>query len=536
MIRNVAFKIRRFRCLSVIKFIFPFIISFCASPQVDSFHYTGIADDSNLTLEGYKKEADGIVPDYNGWKITLQKVFLKLAPESKVSLFILKKDSFNMGFFPENDFVIHTGTLSSLDREIPKLQSDTSLLKNCTDKNSCREMLIAPIIAHELSHYFQEDSKRLKEKYADYKNLPEDDFSERILAFKREREFAADTFAASLLAKHKYKPELILLPIKILKQINQERNKNPKERIDYYLKSHPSPNERLAHLDTKESYKNLQELEKAFHLIANGTDRDTLKYALSIIERQLLNFPENLELERARVTALHRYWMYTATPSDLKYIAVIDQPLFSDAEEFNTSKGAKKIPGDENVYRKTLSLYQELFDKLKLLDFGFVSNYAILLAYSDDEDNRKKSLALALDAFKNTKTFKTFNNLGVVYALNNQIVDGIKTFWTEIPESEKKNIDNTVSIGGNQSNPINSERVNTIENISFQFEENLPKESEKQKGYHFISIANYTLAKFHSSNEEDKKDAFKLREKYFYRGDNPSPWVQYINNEIAQIK
>ena len=108
MIRNVAFKIRRFRCLSVIKFIFPFIISFCASPQVDSFHYTGIADDSNLTLEGYKKEADGIVPDYNGWKITLQKVFLKLAPESKVSLFILKKDSFNMGFFPENDFVIHT--------------------------------------------------------------------------------------------------------------------------------------------------------------------------------------------------------------------------------------------------------------------------------------------------------------------------------------------------------------------------------------------------------------------------------------------
>ena len=60
--------------------------------------------------------------------------------------------------------------------------------------------------------------------------------------------------------------------------------------------------------------------------------------------------------------------------------------------------------------------------------------------------------------------------------------------------------------------------------------------NEKQKSYHFISIANYTLAKFHSGNEENKRDAFKLRGKYFYRGDNPSPWVQYINNEIAQIK
>ncbi len=536
MIRKIAFLNWLNQCLSAVKFFFLFMISFCATPQVDTFHYTGIADDSNLTLESYKKEADGIVSDFNGWKITLQKVFRKLAPESKVSLFIVKKDSFNMAFFPENDFVIYTGTLSSLDREIPKLQSENSLLKNCSDQNSCRELLIVPIIAHELSHYFQEDSKRLKEKYEDYKNLSQDDFSGRMLAFKREREFAADTFAASLLARHKYQPELILLPIKILKQINQERNKNPKERIDYYLKSHPSPNERLAHLDTKESYKNLQELEKAFHLIANGTDRDTLKYALSLLESQLQNFPENLELKRARVTALHRYWMYTATLRDLKYIAVIDQPLFSDAEEFNTSKGTKKIPGDENVYRKALSLYQELYDKLKLLDFGFVSNYALLLAYSDDEDNRKKSLTLALDAFKNTKTFKTFNNLGIVYALNNQVVDGVKTFWEGIPESEKKNIDNTLSFGGNQSNPINSERVNTIENNSFQLEENLLMGNEKQKSYHFISIANYTLAKFHSGNEENKRDAFKLRGKYFYRGDNPSPWVQYINNEIAQIK
>jgi len=177
-----------------------------------------------------------------------------------------------------------------------------------------------------------------------------------------------------------------------------------------------------------------------------------------------------------------------------------------------------------------------LYDKLKLLDFGFVSNYALLLAYSDDEDNRKKSLTLALDAFKNTKTFKTFNNLGVIYALNNQIVDGIKTFWAEIPESEKKNMDNTFSFGGNQTNPITSNRVNTLEKISFEFQENLSIENEKQKSYHFISIANYTLAKLHSGNEENKRDAFKLREKYFYRGDNPSPWVQYINNEIAQIK
>ncbi len=91
MIRKIAFLNWLNQCLSAVKFFFLFMISFCATPQVDTFHYTGIADDSNLTLESYKKEADGIVSDFNGWKITLQKVFRKLAPESKVSLFIVKK-------------------------------------------------------------------------------------------------------------------------------------------------------------------------------------------------------------------------------------------------------------------------------------------------------------------------------------------------------------------------------------------------------------------------------------------------------------
>ncbi|MBK7057314.1 MAG: hypothetical protein IPH52_20155 [Leptospiraceae bacterium] len=56
----------------------------------------------------------------------------------------------------------------------------------------------------------------------------------------------------------------------------------------------------------------------------------------------------------------------------------------------------------------------------------------------------------------------------------------------------------------------------------------------KKLSFHFYR--KLYARKFHSGNEENKRDAFKLRGKYFYRGDNPSPWVQYINNEIAQIK
>ena len=92
--------------------------------------------------------------------------------------------------------------------------------------------------------------------------------------YLREREFAADTFAASIIASHHYDSELIILPIKILKQINQDRNKNPNERIDYYLKSHPSPNERLSNLIGNETYKNLEELEKAFYLVVTATNKN----------------------------------------------------------------------------------------------------------------------------------------------------------------------------------------------------------------------------------------------------------------------
>jgi hypothetical protein len=500
-----------------------FLLFTCASPQVDSFQYTEIEDNLSLSLDNYKKESNEVVVDYNDWNPILYKVFKKLAPGSKISFYIVKQDSFNMAFFPENEFLIHTGTLDILDRELLRLDSEFSFLRTCSDKNYCRELMIAPIIAHELSHFFQEDHKKLKEKFVKYGNLSEKDFSEKILFFKREREFAADIFAASLLSRYKYKPELILFPIKILKQINQEKNKNPKNRIDYYLKSHPSPNERLASLDKRDSYKNLKELENAFHLITNGNSLDTLKYALSIIERKLENFPENLELKRARVTAMHRYWMYTATLPDLKFVAEIDQPLFSDSEEFNTLKGTKKIPGDENLYKQTLSKYVELYEKLKFIDFGFVSNYAVLLIYSDREEDKKKAMELALEAFKKIKSVKTLNNLAMVSILNGNFTSGILHFWAEIPDSEKKQMDKIL--------------IPNSGDVSFNLEEDVSSlEKETKDKYRLLSLMNFTLAKIYSMNKKDNEDAHWLRKRYFYSGDNPSPWVYYLNNDIAQRK
>ena len=513
----------------VLFLIVSLLSSFCASNQMDTMYYAGITDNDDMSLERYKKNSEGIVSDYKGWNTILVETFRKLAPESKVSIFILKKNSFNMVFIPENYFLIHTDTLDILDKELPNLKTDITSLKNCSDKNSCRELMIAPIIAHELAHYFQEDHVKLKLKMAEYGSMPEKEKSDKILVFKREREFAADTFAASLLASHHYDSELSILPIKILKQINQDRNKNPNERIDYYLKSHPSPNERLSNLIGNETYRNLEELEKAFHLIATATNKNTLKYAISLIENQLKNFPDNIELKRARVTAMHRYWMYTATPAELKFVAVIDQPLFSDSEEFNRKKGTNKIPGDEKIYKETLSLYIELYEKLNGIDFGFISNYSVLLAYSDREDNKKKSLELAMYAFQNSKTFKTLNNLGIVYGLNNQLVIGIKSFWAEIPSSDKKNID--------ESLPKNTVNANSKEDISFQLEGVFTADDrhikEKER---IISLINFTLSKFYSDNKEDNVDANKLRKKFFYAGDSPSPWVEYLNNEIAHNK
>lgn len=512
-------------------FIFAGVLfsSFCAGPKIDTMNYSESLDNTELSLENYKKDSDGIVLDYNGWNAILQRVFKKLAPQSIVLTQIIKKKSFNMAFFPENYFLIHTDTLDILDKELPIFQTENLSLKDCNDKNSCRELMIAPLIAHELAHYFQEDHVRLKLKFVEYGGLSEKEKSEKILVFKREREFAADTFAASLLASHHYDSELSILPIKILKQINQNRNKNPNDRIDYYLKSHPSPNERLSNLIGNETYKNLEELENAFHLIATATNKKNLKYAISLIENQLKNFPDNIELKRARVTAMHRYWMYTATPAELKFVAVIDQPLFSDSEEFNRKKGTNKIPGDEKIYKQTLSLYTELYEKFNGMDFGFISNYSVLLAYSDREDNKKKSLELAMYAFQNSKTFKTLNNLGIVYGLNNQLVIGIKSFWAEIPDSEKKNIDESL-----QKNTV---KANSTDDISFRLEGVFTADDRRIKEKErIISLINFTLSKFYSDNKEDNLDANKLRKKLFYSGDSPSPWVEYLNNEFAHNK
>lgn len=496
----------------------------CSNFQTPSFSYIEKEDNINLTVEDYIKNSDGVLNDYKNWRIVLNESLQKLAKESSFEVIILKKAEFNMAFFPPNQIFINTGTLDRLEEESKFLESDFPELVSCKSINRCRQILIFPLIAHELAHFYQEDYALLKKNREDYKELPHELFLEKIIEFKREREFAADRYAMSILERNGYKPDLMLIPLKYLKRLHQENSKTPIKRSDYYLSSHPSPNERIYHITEDNAYKTLKDIELAFHLLVKGTNIDNIKKAISILEDAEKKFPANLELKRAKATAYHRYWIYTADIKDLQFIPILDQPLFSDSEEFSTFKSQVVIPGDNRIYKKAMAYYVEIFEKLKRTDAGFISNYSLLLAYSDLEENRNRSMNLALDAFQKKKSTKILNNLGIVFFLNGNKKEAIKSFWSGISEIDRENINKTIS--------------QKIEISPFQLEKSA-EENNAELGELFrkIAITNFTFLNLYTSDENLnlKSDLKKLQKIYFSPGANPSPWVKYLNEYANKI-
>lgn len=502
---------------------FTFLVIFsCDTSSHRSFYYLDQVDNVILTAEEYKNNSKGVIVDYKNWQSVIHSVFQDLINNTNFEVFILRKDSFNVAFFPKNQFFINTATLDTLENESINLASSFSELKTCKNLSECRKVLILPIIAHELAHYFQDDYFLLKNKIEEHKHLPRDEFYEKILLYKRERELSADLYAQSILARNGKNPNLILLPLKILKKTNQEKNTDTFNRIDYYTSSHPSPNERFYHITEREGYKTLKELELAFHLIAKGSSIEELKLAINLIENHSKKFPNNLELKRAKATAYHRYWIYTSGMKDLKFIPIIDQPLFSDSEEFNTFKTPFEIQRDSKLYQKTISLYEEIFEKIKDNDPGFISNYSLLLTYSPLEANRKRSLDLAIEAFKKKKSRKILNNLGIVFFLNGKIFEAQKSFWSGMSEMDRENVKKTIG-----------ER---LENVSFQLEQTKGN-VEQEENYRSIAISNFTFMKMYTKtlNPDAKSELKKMQKYYFSLGAKPSPWVIYLNDYVNQI-
>ncbi|HNH11122.1 MAG TPA: M48 family metalloprotease, partial [Leptospiraceae bacterium] len=111
---------------------------------------------SKTDYKSYVEKAGGNAGDHKGWKKTVDEVFRKLSENSGNPAFhleyaILKEKTFNAAAFPGGQFVIHSGLLDALDRMV---QERKGLSESSPDFAKYRAHYLAPVIAHELGHFY----------------------------------------------------------------------------------------------------------------------------------------------------------------------------------------------------------------------------------------------------------------------------------------------------------------------------------------------------------------------------------------------
>ena len=368
-----------------------------------------------LSLADFKKnikESGGEVKDHKNWVKIINKVFQKLKSnsgnadfESKYS--IVKDDSFNAFAFPGGQFIILSGLLDELDNQIIK---DTGTKPNSSDFENYREIYLAPMLSHELGHFYNRHSYKSYLAKIDKKNFGDENEE------SREFELDADMSGILLLQKAGYDVKYFT---KMLKHLNEIRQKdlNAGSKSNPYFLTHPSPNERLSKINSehKDLYAWAAKMEYAFADIQISRN---LENALKTIEDALNSYPDNLDFQKARAVALHKLWIESALVEDLKLKSIIDLPSFRDNMVFDKKAQksvTKKIPGDRAKYNKALTAYRNLVKENQ--EPWFVSNFAVLLVYSPEKQDEANAIKLAKSAFNTAHSIQTLNNLGFCHTL-----------------------------------------------------------------------------------------------------------------------
>ncbi|MCP5502930.1 MAG: M48 family metalloprotease [Leptospiraceae bacterium] len=390
----------------------------------------------NLSEMEYKnyKESNTVLNNYKDWKSILDRTFYRLAQSSGLSNFkieysIIKNPSFNAYVYPGGQFILHTGTLDAIDKEIKKQK------ENGLEHNTYREFYISGILAHELAHYYNRHTFKLyMKKYSFSKSSTSNSLS--LIKFGQDLELDADKTGYVLLGKAGYDTSYFL---KILKFLNKKYQENLKKgNHNPYFSSHPSPNRRLGKLSEKEKkfYIFADKMESAFADIQIGTN---LKNALNEIENGLVRFKNNPDLLRAKAVALHKLWLESAEVEKLLLRSIIDLPSFRNdmlLKKLGTRDITKKIPGNLRFYYKAKKTYKKVISITK--DPFFLSNYATLLSYSPNPRQEQKAESLARRAYEESRgNLVTGNNLGVVLYLIGKKRDALTIF--EILASEANN-------------------------------------------------------------------------------------------------
>jgi hypothetical protein len=413
------------RSMLVVFFFTVFLVpALYAQVNVDAELQGYIARQSALWF-AHEVSATGAA-DPGAWKEPVESAFLRIAnssgePGFSIQYAVLKDKSFNAACFPGGQFVINAGALLVLDAVI---QNETGVALASIDPPKLaflREALVAPIIAHELSHYYcRHTLQSMKVQWGETGESKEK-FDIRLLRFTQENELEADRVGFLLLKRAGYNPQLMVGILTVMNDLQQAKLKEvPDESLNVYLQTHPSPHARLAAMEgeNQKLHKWAADMERAFSDVQLGTN---LEQALATIQSGLQVVPANIFLLKEQAVALHKQWLATVPLKDQKLRAIIDSPTFRDEMVFSTrgTRGAGKvIPGDRRLFLKARDAYIAIYDKTN--DAGFYSNFAVLLAYSPDPSDEKAAVQLALAAVSAAGSLENASNLATVLFLVGQ--------------------------------------------------------------------------------------------------------------------
>lgn len=487
-------------------------------------NFNQIMVESENDFKGLKNKDIKEYSKFNGWRIAIENAFVKLTlnsgrPTFQWEYIILDDNSFNAAAYPHGKFLIHSGALDIMDKQISKE------FKNSTEseKNEYREYFIAGVLSHELAHYYNQhvfnQTKRIM-KAKEANEHKESLFELKNIRYGQEDELDADSTGLVLLQRSGYDPIWLVKVLNLLNRLYQSS-----ENQVIYFSSHPSPHERLSRIPSnqQEFHKWIFKIETAFSDIHLGKNLDS---SLIVINENLDGvLKNNPELLKAKAICLHKQWLNTATLKELSLRTIIDMPLFKDFMLFSNrpaSMSLATLVGDEKKYKEAKQAYEEAAKYST--EPAFLSNQSTLLSYSNDKKEREFSLILAKAVFNAQKTVQTESNLGLVIFQQGKYKDSLEHY-------------RKIEINSILIKFLNDKSEESIKNDKPTMSEFLEKQIKMKLTYDssyvyedFTPLLNLILLESLLPNG-NKMMGKKLALFYYYHLDSDSKWAKHITRE-----
>lgn len=308
----------------------------------------------------------------------------------------------------------------------------------CLGSLDCFQKLMAVVIAHEISHYKNDDFKR----------------NRGILI-----EMKADIFSGLILVRSKYfdKNESLVYEYmetyfkKLYEEIEKPKYKLiEKEKMLHSFEFRKSQTQKY---DFEKWKKTTQKVFQMFEDV-KAPPKD-ISQTCANIEGYIAkskNIAHLQEFQRLQAVCLQKEWIQKVGTKTLELKAVIEVPTFSDdvkySESFVKEKGM--VP-EEKLYNKALSIYEKVLRyPLYKNDPLTNSNYATLLAFRNPQD----ALTLARRTEQLKSNYQTKSNYAFTLYMNGKYADSITS------EQKQKLLSESLSIYKELSEREKKEKVN----------------------------------------------------------------------------